>query len=98
MKFADLKTGRVYQVQSIGVAGPMERVGLNPPENVVRTTDAGQLSPEETGGPMSEVQVRGLSTRASRQEFGMLGSSTRTVTASLKGIDETKGTYQVQWT
>jgi hypothetical protein len=30
MKFADLKTGQVYQILSIGVAGPAERVGLNP--------------------------------------------------------------------
>jgi hypothetical protein len=97
MKFADLKTGRVYQVQSIGVAGPLERVGLNPPENVVRTTDAGQLSPEELENMCQKYEFEDSPLALPRQEFGMLGSSTKRVTASLKGIDETKGTYQVQW-
>jgi hypothetical protein len=97
MKFADLKTGQVYQVQSIGVAGPGERVGLNPPENAVRTTDAGQLSPEDLEELCERYKFEDSPLSLRKQEFGQLGSSTKTVTASLRGIGETKGMYSVQW-
>jgi len=97
MKFADLKTGQVYQVQSIGVAGPGERVGLNPPENAVRTTNAGQLSPEDLEELCERYKFEDSPLSLRKQEFGQLGSSTKTVTASLRGIGETKGMYSVQW-
>jgi hypothetical protein len=97
MKFADLKTGQVYQVQSIGVAGPAERVGLNPPENAVRTTDAGQLSPEDMEELCERYKFEDSPLSLRKQEFGLLGSSMKTVKASLKGIGETKGMYSVLW-
>lgn len=97
MKFADLKTGQVYQVQSIGVAGPGERVGLNPPENAVRTTNAGQLSPEDLEELCERYKFEDSPLSLRKQEFGLLGSSMKTVTASLKGIGETKGMYSVLW-
>ena len=55
MKFADLKTGQVYQILSIGGAGPAERVGLNPPEGLVRTADPKsrpELGCATTGGSL----------------------------------------------
>jgi hypothetical protein len=97
MKFADLKTGQVYQVQSIGMAGPGERVGLNPPENAVRTTNAGQLSPEDLEELCERYKFEDSPLSLRKQEFGLLGSSMKTVTASLKGIGETKGMYSVLW-
>lgn len=97
MKFADLKTGQVYQVQSIGVAGPGESVGLNPPENAVRTTDAGHLSPEDLEELCERYKFEDSPLSLRKQEFGLLGSSMKTVTASLKGIGETKGMYSVLW-
>ncbi len=97
MKFADLKTGQVYQVQSIRVAGPAERVGLNPPENAVRTIDAGQLSPEDLEELCERYKFEDSPLSLRKQEFGQLGSSNKTVTASLRGIGVTKGMYSVQW-
>jgi hypothetical protein len=97
MKFADLKTGQVYQILSIGVAGPAERVGLNPPEDVVRTADAGQLSPEALADLCESYKFEDSAFSLRKQEFGLLGSSTHTVTASLKGIDGTKGVFSIQW-
>jgi hypothetical protein len=97
MKFADLKTGQVYQVPSIGVAGPAERVGLNPPENAVRTIDAGQLSPEDLEELCERYKFEDSPLSLRKQEFGQLGSSNKTVTASLRGIGVTRGMYSVQW-
>jgi len=97
MKFADLKTGQVYQVQSIGVAGPAERVGLNPPEKAVRTVDAGQLSPEDLEELCERYKFEDSPLSLRKQEFGQLGSSNKTVTASLRGIGVTKGMYSIQW-
>jgi hypothetical protein len=97
MKFADLKTGQVYQVQSIGVAGPAERVGLNPPENAVRTLDAGQLSPEDLEELCERYKFEDSPLSLRKQEFGQLGSSNKTVTASLRGIGVTNGIYSIQW-
>jgi hypothetical protein len=97
MKFADLKTGKVYKVHSISLAGPAERVGLNPPENAVRTADAGQLSPEDLEELCARYKFEDSPLSLQKQEFGQLGSSTKTVTASLRGIGETRGMYSVQW-
>jgi hypothetical protein len=72
VKFADLKTGQVYLVQSISIANPLERVGLNPPENVVRTSDVGQLFPEELATLCQKYNFKDSPIILRKQEFGQL--------------------------